>query len=148
MEFSSVVWHSSLTDKQFKSLERCQAVALRIILNESYVSYDAACEMAHLEKLFTRRSNRCLDFGLKSLKHSQNSRFSPPPNLNQLNVRNSEPYLVNFASTAQYKNRAIPYIQTCLNKHSQAVEASGPGYRWAGGRGLGAGGRGQARGPG
>ena len=103
LEFSSVVWHSSLTDKQSKSLERCQAVALKIILNESYVSYEAACEMSGLEKLSTRRSNRCLDFGLKSLKHSQNSRFFPlnPSTENQQVVRNREPYIVNFARTAQ-----------------------------------------------
>ena len=150
LEFSSVVWHSSLTDKQSKSLERCQAVALKIILNESYVSYEAACEMTGLQKLSTRRSNRCLDFSLKSLRHNQNSRFFPPnPSVaNQLNVRNREPYIVNFARTAQYKNSAIPYMQRCLNEHSQAVEASGPGYRAAGGSGRAAGGQGQARGPG
>ena len=63
LEFLSVVWHCSLTEKQSKSLERCQAVALKIILNESYVSYDAACEMTGLEKLSARRSARCLSYG-------------------------------------------------------------------------------------
>ena len=127
LEFSFVVWHSSLTAKQSKSLERCQAVALKKTLNESFVSYEAACEMSGFEKLSTRRSNRCLDFGLKSLRHSQNSCISPlnAGTENQPVVRNREPYIVNFARTAQYKNSAIPYIQRSFNKHSQAVEASG-----------------------
>lgn len=150
LEFSSVVWHSSLTEKQSKSLERCQSVALKIILNESFVSYDAACEMTGLEKLSARRSARCLDFGLKSLKHPQNSCFFPPnPSVeNQLHMRNREPYIVNFARTSQYKNSAIPYIQRRLNEHSQDVEKHGPGYRRAGGRDRAAGGQGQARKPG
>ena len=69
--------------------------------------------MTGLEELSTGRSNRCLDFSLKSLRHNQNSRFFPPnPSVaNQLNVRNREPYIVNFARTAQYKNSAIPYMQ-------------------------------------
>ena len=126
LEYSSVVWHSSLTHKQSKSLERCQSVALKIILNESYVSYDAACEMTGCEKLSDRRSSRCLDFGLKSSKHPQNSRFFPQNVLdeNQVNIRNREPFHVNFARTSQYKNSAIPYIQRRLNEYSQTLEAS------------------------
>jgi hypothetical protein len=77
LEFSSVLWHSSISQKQSNSLKRCQAVSLRIILNESYLSYEAACEMTGLKKLSDRRSDRCLDYCLKSLKHNQNSRFFP-----------------------------------------------------------------------
>ena len=143
LEFSSVVWHSSLTEKQSKSLERCQAVALRIILSDSYVSYSAACEMTGLEKLSDRRSSRCLVFGLKSIKHSQNSCFFPPnPSLNnQLTLREQEPFKVNFARTTQYRNSAIPFIQRSLNEYSK----SGLGCQRAGGGGRGAG---QARMPG
>ena len=72
LEYSSVVWHSSLPEKLSRSIEQCQAVALKIILAESYITYEAACEMTGLEKLSDRRSFRCLDFGLKSLKHPQN----------------------------------------------------------------------------
>ena len=49
VEFSSVVWHSSLTERQSRSIERCQPVALRIILGEIYTSYEADCEMTALE---------------------------------------------------------------------------------------------------
>ena len=151
LEFSSVVWHSSLTERQSRSLERCQAVALRIILGEMYISYEAACEMTALEKLFDRRSSRCLDYGLKSLKHPQNSRFFPRnPSLdNQLQVRDREPFTVNFARTAQYKNSAIPDIQRRLNENSKNIAeaaARGPGCLPA--RGSGPEASGAARRPG
>ena len=118
-----------------------------------YISYEAACEMTGLGKLSDRRSARCLEYGLKSLKHSQNSRFfSRNPSLdNQLQVRNREPFVVNFARTAQYKNSAIPDIQRRLNEytshHAEAAEGV-PGGRRAGASGQGAGGAAQARGPG
>ena len=152
LEFSSVVWHSSLTEKQSRSLERCQAVALRIILGEMYITYEAACEMSGLSKLSDRRSSRCLDFGLNSLKHSQNSRFFPRNQSvdNQLQIRDREPFKVNFARTVQYKNSAIPFIQRKLNENSRSVaeaRASGASCGRAVGSGQGAGGGAQARGP-
>ena len=65
LEFLSVVWHSSLPEGLSRSLERCLTVALKIILNESYISYEAACKMMGLEKISEHRSSRCLDFRLK-----------------------------------------------------------------------------------
>ena len=109
--------------------------------------------MTALEKLFDRRSSRCLEYGLKSLKHSQNSRFFPRnPSLdNQLQVRDREPFIVNFARTAQYKNSAIPDIQRRLNENSKNIaEAAerGPGCRSARGSGPETGGAARARRPG
>ena len=37
LEYCSVVYHSSLTDQQSASLQRCQAVSLRVILQENYL---------------------------------------------------------------------------------------------------------------
>ena len=67
--------------------------------------------MTGVRKLSDRRSNRCLDYGIKGLKHYQNSKFFP---LNQndeshMNIRDRQPYDVNFAKISQYNNSAIPY---------------------------------------
>ena len=59
-----VAMHTSMTQQQSSSLERCQAVSLRIILQENYVSYEAVLEMTGLETLSARRQKRCLDFSL------------------------------------------------------------------------------------
>jgi hypothetical protein len=119
LEYCSVVFHSSLTAKQSASLERCQAVSLRIILQENFVSYSAALEMTALSRLSDRRQTRCLDFSVKCTKDKQNSRFFPKnPNLeNLLETRQREQFKVNFCRTQQYKNSAIPYCQRLLNDH-------------------------------
>ena len=70
--------------------------------------------------------------------------FPRKPSLdNQLQVRNREPFVVNFARTAQYKNSAIPDIQRRLNEytshHAEAAEGVPEGRR-PGGSGQGAGG--------
>ena len=76
-EHCAVAFHSSLTQNEIKSLERLQSTCLRIILQENYVSYSSALEMTGLQTLYDRREERCLNYGLKSIKHSQNSRFFP-----------------------------------------------------------------------
>ena len=42
LEYCSVAMHILLTEHQSKSLEHCQAVALSIILQEDYQSYESA----------------------------------------------------------------------------------------------------------
>ena len=54
LEYCSVAFHSSLTLAQSDSLERCQAVALRVILQDDYESYDSALILTGLEKLFSK----------------------------------------------------------------------------------------------
>jgi hypothetical protein len=118
-EYCSVVYHSRLTVDHITSLERIQKTCLKIILSESYVSYEAALEMTGLQTLSSRREKRCLDFSLNCVNHERNSRLFP---LNTLyselhNVRQSETFLVNFANTETYRTSAIPYCQRMLNKH-------------------------------
>ena len=119
LEYCMVAMHSSLTAQQANSLERCQAVCLRIILQESYISYEAAMEMTGLSTLFSRRQKRCLDFSLKCIKHKQNSRFFPRnPNIqNEMEIRNREQFVVNFGRTKAYQTSAIPFCQRLLNEH-------------------------------
>jgi hypothetical protein len=116
LEFCSVAFHSGLTKRQSDSLERCEAVCLRVILKESYISHEAACEMLGLERLSERRQSRCLSFGLKALKHPQNHRMFPQNPHNYMNVRNRETFAVNFGHTEAYKNSTIPYCQRLLNE--------------------------------
>ena len=124
LEYCSVVWHSSLSEQQSRSLERCQSVCLRVILGDNFISYEAALEMTGLRKLSDRRQSRCLEYGLKSLKNPVNKRYFPEnPNLDlSLVTREREKYHVNFARTRQYQQSAIPYIQRLLNQHAKEKE--------------------------
>ena len=61
-EYCSVVFHSRLTVEQSACIEIIHKTCLRIILNESYVSCEAALEMTGMDTLHSRREQRCLDF--------------------------------------------------------------------------------------
>ena len=130
LEYNSVAFHSSLSYQQEAALERCQSVCLKVILQDNYITYDAALEMTGLETLKSRREKRCLDFSLKCLKHSENKRIFPL-NENSSNqvVRSRELYKVNFAYTKAYQNSAVPYCQRLLNKREEMrrKEESGGG---------------------
>ena len=51
--------------------------ARRIILQESYISYDGVLKMSGLASLSNRLQELCLDLRLKTIKHEQNKRFPP-----------------------------------------------------------------------
>ena len=55
LEQSCVVWHSSISEENTKSLERVQKVALRIILKEGYISYKHALEKLTKEPITKKR---------------------------------------------------------------------------------------------
>ena len=134
LEYCSVVFHSSLTAQQSASLERCQAVCLRVILGEEYSSYSSALEVSGLSRLSDRRLARCLDFSVKCTQDENTSRFFPRnPNLDlTLEARNREEFIINFSRTKQYQNSAIPFCQRLLNEYwstreGQETEEGGRG---------------------
>ena len=76
-EYCSVAFHSSLTKSQSVDIERIQRTSLRIILGDMYIDYPIALEMCNLKTLFERREKKRLDFYLKCIKHTKNSRIIP-----------------------------------------------------------------------
>ena len=87
------------------------------------MSYSDALKMTGLQTLYDRREERCLNFSLKSIKHTQNSRFFPlNHNLQYNDPKCGKPlwrenFVVNYARTVDYQNSAIPYCQRILNFH-------------------------------
>ena len=51
LDQSAVVWHSGLTVKNRKDLERVQKAALRVILGEKYINYENALNVMKIESL-------------------------------------------------------------------------------------------------
>ena len=74
-EYCIAAFHSSLTQEQATDIERIQRTCLKVILGDTYISYDAALEMTGLATLQFRREKHCLDFALKCIKHPRNSRL-------------------------------------------------------------------------
>jgi hypothetical protein len=120
LEYCSVVWHSTLTVEQSQNLESVQKLCLKVILGDEYPGYDNALEISGLEKLSTRREERCLKYGLKSLLHPVHSKMFPVnPHVknNSHDTRNTEHFKVNWAKSESYRMSAIPYIQRMLNEY-------------------------------
>ena len=115
LEQSCVVWHSSLTEGDSQKLERVQKVSLRIILKDSYGSYENGLKQTKLETLKERRTKLCLKFAKTSEKNSFTASMFPKNDTNLLNTRHHEEYKVQFARTWRLYQSAIPYMQRLLN---------------------------------
>ena len=113
-EQSSVVWGSSLTKGQEFDLERIQKVALRIILDKDYISYENALNTTNLKTLKDRRSDLSLNFARKCTRNIHTMNMFPLNTGPRMN-RNSEKYEVTQATTARLANSAIPTMQRQLN---------------------------------
>ena len=114
-EQSCVVWHSSLTEEGHTELERIQKVALRIILQDQYESYENALQLTKLQTLRTRRKALCLRFAQSCVK-SENHKDMLPVNNKIVNTRPHEKYFVTPAKTSRLACSAIPYMQRLLNE--------------------------------
>ena len=117
LESSAVVWHSSITQMEQNELERVQKVALKIILQSEYESYENALNLTGLDTLHQRRNVLCKKFAQSCLKNEK-TRSMFPLNPSSLNSRNHETFYVQPATTSRLKDSAIPFMQRLLNEWS------------------------------
>jgi len=116
VEQSSVVWHSSLTNKNRSDLERVQKVAVRIIMGTEYKSYKSSLKSLKLESLEQRRESLALRFALQCTKNEKLKNWFP---LNEKRrSRKGDKYKVFKAYTKRYKQSTLPYLRRILNKNA------------------------------
>ena len=117
LELSVPVWHSGLTAKQSRDIERIQKIALFIILEDNFINYEVACTLLSIEPLYLRREKLCLNFAKKNFKE-ENSLLAKNT---QLTCTRSKPKLVvePRCNTKRFKNSSIPYLSRLLNKNDQ-----------------------------
>ena len=75
LEMAVPVWHSGLTGQQTADIECIQKLAMKIILQDSYINYQLACLTFGTQTLEQRRIKLCTKFATKNLK-SDNSFFT------------------------------------------------------------------------
>ena len=114
VEFSSVVWHSSISEEDSNNIERVQKTALKIILNEGYEDYTSALDSSGLPTLRDRREKLSLNFAKKCLK-SERSQDLFPRTVKTVNTRPHEEFFVTPARTERLARSTIPYLQRLLN---------------------------------
>ena len=118
-QYCSAVFGTSLTQEQTRKLTNIERTCLKVILQESYVSYEAALEMTGLSSLTDRRSRHILLFAKRAARHPVHGprMFPLTPNIQELqNLREREKYQVNYSRGAAYYNSTIPTSQRLLNQ--------------------------------
>ena len=117
MEHSAGVWHSSLSSKNRRDLERVQKAAVRVILRGKYTNYKEGLKYLRIDTLEKRREFLSLKFAKKCTTNEKVSHFFPKrKSHHKMKKRKAEKYLKNKARTKRYQNSAIPYMQKLLNK--------------------------------
>jgi len=64
-EHGVAIWNCGLTKAQSHTTEKIQKIALKIILGDSYTTYDEARSIFGLKLLSERRNDICIKFALK-----------------------------------------------------------------------------------
>ena len=116
LEQSGAIWHSSLSKENSTDLERVQKNALRNILQERYIDYEAALKILKLETLEKQREKLLSKYGRQCLKLERTKQIcQKKQTLHNMNTRNKNMYLENQAHTERYRKSAVPFIQRFLN---------------------------------
>ena len=104
LEFSSSVWHTSLTKENEEDLERIQKSAFRVILGNEYTSYNEALDILQMETLKERRQILFQNFSHKSLKLVQMRNIIKEKNKEHImNTRNKETFEVTRTNTERFE---------------------------------------------
>ena len=116
IEQSAVVWHSSLSAKNRKDLERVQKAAIKVILGRKYTTYKDGLKLLKIDDLETRRKKLCLSFAKKCVKHEKvKDMFPLTKSMHQMKKRTKRKYQNTRTNTNRYKKSTIPYMTSLLN---------------------------------
>ena len=123
LEQSSVVWHSSLTAKNRRDLERVQKAAIRVIFQGRFSSYKEGLKKLNIETLEKRRALLCLRFAKNCIQNEKVKDFFPKKRKkHKMKKRKEKKFVVNKAHTERYKKSAIPYMQNLLNEENESKQ--------------------------
>ena len=105
-----------MTEENIHDLERIQKSACKLILQDSYKSYDNALKLLDLENLEDRRESLCLQFARKCLKNDKMKHLFPK-NLKTHNMqtRYTEEFEKEHLNTERLRDSPIIYMQRLLN---------------------------------
>ena len=117
LEQSAVVWHSGLTARNSRDLERVQKVAVKIILGKSYDNYSDGLKSLKLDSLKKRREKICLKFAKNCIQNDKvRNMFPRNKKKHGMKTRSPNVFQIQKTKTKRYKKSAIPYMVSLLNK--------------------------------
>ena len=123
LEQSAVVWHSSLTVRNRKDLERIQKAAVRVMMGKDFLTYKHGLKLLKLNTLEKRREILCLRFAKNCLKNDKVKTLFP---LNKtkhcMKKRKQQKYQTKKQNTNRYKKSALPSMRKLLNNDNERNE--------------------------
>ena len=121
-EHGVAIWNSGLTKAQVNELEKVQKVALKIILDENYISYEVACTLMNTQPLKYRRTELCTKYAIKLFKSPRCHDYFTPVK-KEVNTR-SEQLLVKetITNTKKCHNAPNNYLARLLNANMKKLE--------------------------
>ena len=117
LEYTAPVFNSMLTKQDIIDIERIQKIVLKIILGESYSSYEVACSLVSTISLDERRTQLSLKFALSCLKSPQHTHLFKQRMSPYYKLRNLKSFEVPFCHTERYASSPIPYLTGLLNSY-------------------------------
>ena len=122
-EHGVAIWNSGLTKSQENELEKIQKIALKIILQDSYTSYEVACTLFNLLPLKFRRLQLCTNFALKLFKSDRGTEFFTPA-VKRANTRTEQQLLVKEkkCNTKRCYNAPHNYLARLVNENKKKIE--------------------------
>ena len=113
-EHGVAIWNSGLTLAQVNMLEKIQKVALRIILGDTYLSYDKARAQFNLKLLSERRLELCTNFALKLFESKHRETFYTTTD-SMMTTRHRNILVENFTNTRKCYLAPHNYLARLVN---------------------------------
>ena len=115
LEFNSNVWFSSITEEESEDIERVQKPVCKMILKESYTTYEEALNLLNLQDLKSRRKKLAIKFGRGCLEIPQMKELFTKSS-NKHFLRNEGHIDIQYARTQRLFKSSIPTLQRLMNE--------------------------------
>ena len=118
LEFAVPVWHSGLSLKLARDIERVQRIAINIILGDHSLPYVQSCTKLGLQPLYIRRNQLCENFAVKTASKSRHKDlFEIRKGVNHTHdTRNSQnKFSEHMCRTKRFYDSSLPYLTRILN---------------------------------
>ena len=118
------IWNSGLTKGQIKDLEKIQKIAFKIILSDSYTSYEVACDIFDAETLIQRRLHLCTNFAVKLYRSERSSDFYMHTDPRPTARREAQLVVEQFSRTKRCYNAPHNYLARLVNINQAKIKLS------------------------
>ena len=117
LEYAAPVFNSMLTVENTTDIERIHKIALKVILNDSYSTYESACSTMETVTLTERRKHLSLTFAFKCLQRKTHSHFFTQRKSTFYKLRKIKAFEDPLCHTERYKASPTPYLTSLLNEY-------------------------------